>query len=69
MIYSKAQLLGEAESLEEAEELAELYGITLVDYKNGLARFYTEEDPREVILRGRDNDWPKLVLNRVNNLY
>lgn len=67
-IYAEAQLLGEAESREKAEELAELYGITLVEYKNRLARFHTDEDPREVIRRGKDNGWPELVLNRVTPL-
>lgn len=66
--YAEAQLLGEAETREEAEELAELYGITLVDYKNGLGRFHTEEDPRDVIRRGKENGWPELVLNRVTSL-
>lgn len=64
----EVQLLGEAESREDAEELAKLYGITLVDYKNGLGRFHTEEDPREVIRRGKDNGWPELVLNRATSL-
>ena len=67
-IYAEAQLLGEAGSRKDAEELAELYGITLVEYKNGVARFHTEEDPREVIRRGKDNGWPELVLNRISHL-
>ena len=67
-LYAEAQLLGEAGSREEAEELAEMYGITLVEYKNGLARFHTEEDPRDVIRRGKDNGWSELVLNRVTHL-
>ena len=68
-IYGEAQLLGDAEDQEAAEKLAELYGITLVKYKNGLARFRTEEDPRDVIRRGKDNGWPELVLNRTNSLF
>jgi len=67
-VYAKAQLLCGTDTLEDAEELAELYGITLVGYKNGLARFHTEEDPRDVIRRGKDNGWPELVLNRVIHL-
>ena len=59
------QLLCSVESREEAETLAECYGITLVSYSNGLAVFYTEEDPRDVIQRGRDNGWPELSRNVV----
>lgn len=62
------QLLCRAESLEEAESLAELYGITLVSFNDGLAVFYTEEDPRDVIQRGRDNGWPELSRNVVRYL-
>ena len=67
-INEKAQLLCAAESREAAEELAELYGIVLVDYGNGYACFFTEEDPNEVILRGKAQGWPVLSLNRKTTL-
>lgn len=63
------QLKGRAETQAEAEEIAALYGIQLVDYQNGLALFYTEEDPKTVIARGEENGWPQLSLNRVMQLY
>lgn len=62
------ELLRSVESLEEAERLAECYGITLVEYIDGLAVFTTEEDPRDVIQRGRDNGWPELSRNSVRKL-
>jgi hypothetical protein len=62
------ELLRSVDSLEEAERLAECYGITLVDYIDGLAVFTTEEDPRDVIQRGRDNGWPELSRNSVQKL-
>ena len=65
-VSPEAQLLAKTETEAEAEELAELYGITLVKYRNGLARFHTEEDPRAVIRRGQENGWPELTLNRVS---
>ena len=65
-VSPEAQLLCKAETEAEAEELAELYGITLVGFRNGLARFHTEEDPRAVIRRGAENGWPELTLNRVS---
>lgn len=62
------ELLRSVESLEEAECLAECYGITLVEYIDGLAVFTTEEDPRDVIQRGRDNGWPELSRNSMSFL-
>lgn len=58
-------LMAEVESREEAEEIAELYGITLVRYDTRLATFYTQEDPLEVIRRGEEQGWPQLSLNTV----
>ncbi len=67
-VDEKAQLLCAAESREAAEDLAELYGIILVDYQNGYACFFTEEDPDAVILRGKSQGWPVLSLNRKTSL-
>lgn len=59
----EAPLLGSAETQKEAEEIGTLYGITLVKFSHGTALYQTEEDPREVIRRGRENGWPELSLN------
>ena len=56
------------ESEEKAEEIAELYGIELVDWNHGTAVFHTEDDPKEVIQYGIDNDLPLLELNRKRKL-
>ena len=66
-VSDRGQLMAGAESRQEAEELARLYGITLVDYQHQVALFFTEEDPGEVIQRGKDNGWPELSLNRMNH--
>lgn len=63
-VSESAPLMAEAESQEAAEELAELYGITLVEFRSGLATFFTEEEPKEVIRRGQEKGWPELTLNR-----
>ena len=63
-ISENTPLMAEAESLEEAQALAGLYGITLVEFELGLATFATEEDPKAVIRRGQENNWPELTLNR-----
>ena len=62
------QLLCAVESREAAEALAEQYGIVLVEYEDGLACFYTEEDPQSVISRGKEADFPELSLNRILEL-
>ena len=67
-VSEEGQLMGFAESQEDAEALAELYGITLVEYQNGLALFHTDEDPKEVIRRGQEKGWQELSLNRVQKL-
>lgn len=61
----EAPLLAAVESQEEAEELAELYGITLLSVDYGIATFYTEEDPYEVIQRGEKNGWTPLDINEI----
>lgn len=65
LVSDEGQLIAKAESQEEAQAIAELYGITLVEFKRNLALFYTEEDPRAVIQRGQENGWPELTLNHV----
>ena len=63
-LYSEeTPLIGVAESWEEAEKIAELYGITLVNFSHNTALYYTDEDPRAVIRRGQENGWPELTLN------
>ena len=62
--YSQEEpLMATVSSREEAEELAALYGITLVKCGTRIATFYTEEDPGDVIARGKANGWPELTLN------
>lgn len=66
--YSQEQpLMAEVESEEEAKELAELYGITLVEVNHRIATFYTEEDLQAVIQRGEKNGWKPLEINYIQN--
>lgn len=62
-VSEEGQLIALAETQEEAQQIAKLYHIELVDFSFGVALFHTEEDPREVIQRGIDNHWPELALN------
>ena len=68
--YDKeAPLMCIVESQEEAEAIAEQYGITLLECNHGVAVFYTEENPNEVIRRGMEQGWPELSLNQIRQSY
>ena len=62
-VRADGQLIASAETREEAQAIADQYGITLVDWGYGGAKFYTVEDPREVIRRGQEKGWPELYPN------
>ena len=53
---------------EEAEEIAEQYGIILVSYENGIAVYQTEEDPYDVIARGQENGYHELSVNYIRRV-
>ena len=62
------ELFSLAESEEEAERIAALYGVELVDFSFGVAVFHTEEDPIAVVRRGAGQDWPPMSVNRIETL-
>lgn len=61
------QLFCLAEDQAQAEKVAALYGISLVEFGAGMAVFYTEEDPGTVIEKGLANGWPELSLNSIDS--
>ncbi len=62
------ELFAHADSLEDAKEIADLYGIELVDYQYGYATFHTEERVADVIKRGGTNGWPTLEINHTGGV-
>ena len=64
-MYEEGTLLAMVESEEQAEEIAELYGITLVRIDDSLAKFSTDKDLNELIELGRKNGWPPLQPNYI----
>ena len=54
---------------EEAEEIAELYGIELSSYSYGVATYTTDKNPQELIELGVENDYPALTPNYEQELY
>lgn len=65
----QGNLLGLADDEQQAAEIAELYGITLTGFAEGVATFHTDEPPQTVIARGKQNGWPTLSENRPAHLF
>ena len=63
------QLMALTDTEKAAEEIAGQYGITLVSWQDGLALFFTEEDPETVVRRGVKNGWPELSVNYLRDLF
>lgn len=57
------QLTALADSLEEAQEIADLYGIELEKYSYGVATYYTDKDISELINMGMEKGYPTLAPN------
>lgn len=63
------QLTALADDLEEAQEIAELYGIELDSYSYGVASYRTDKDVTELINFGLENDYPTLAPNYTSELH
>ncbi|MCR5651545.1 MAG: hypothetical protein K6F86_10225 [Lachnospiraceae bacterium] len=57
------ELFASCKDEKEAQDIAEKYGIELVEFSLGVATFHTDEDPLSVINRGKKNGWPVLSIN------
>ena len=57
------------DDLEEAEEIADLYGIELDSYSYGVAVYVTDRDVQELISLGEENDYPTLAPNHKEKLH
>lgn len=65
----KPLLYCRVESREEAEEIADLYGLELLSSEGSYVTFWTDSDPNEVIRLGQEKGWPPLSLNRAMQLH
>ena len=63
--YIEGELIGSAETYEEAEKIADMYGISLINYSYGVALYRTKGDDTvdEIIKLGKDNGYPELTPN------
>ena len=66
---AEPQLMALTDTRAAAEDIARQYGITLVSWQDGLALFFTEEDPEAVVRRGAKNGWPELSVNYQRELF
>ena len=62
------ELLCLADTEEEAQEIADMYGIELVEFGYGVATFHAE-NPQAVIQMGKEKGYPELSLNSNMELY
>ena len=62
-VIAEEELMALVETEEEAQSIAEQYGIEFVSYSDGVAVYKAEEDPAVVIARGEENGYPPLYLN------
>ena len=59
----KVSMIALADTKEEAQKIAELYGIELVNYSYGVAEYETTKDPQELIALGEKKNYPALSTN------
>ncbi|NLG03608.1 MAG: hypothetical protein GX567_07265 [Clostridia bacterium] len=67
-MIAQDSLMALVDTQEEAEEIASLYGITLTEFKQGVATYYTYDDPYEVVKRGETNGYPPISINYLNSI-
>lgn len=60
---SATELVALADTREEAEKIAELYGIELNTYSYGVATYTTDKNLQELIDLGVENNYPALTPN------
>lgn len=65
----KTKLTALAEDLEEAEKIADLYGIELDSYSYGVAVYLTDKDVQELMSMGEENEYPALAPSHKDKLH
>ena len=70
MEYSEEEpLFALVETQDAAEKIASDYGIELVDFSYGVATYYTDKDPSELINWGKEQGLAPLEINYTSHLY
>lgn len=63
------ELVGLANTREEAEEIAGDYGITLLSYSENVAVFQTDKTYEEILETGKNKGLVELSINHENTVY
>lgn len=66
---STTEMVALVDTESEAQEIAELYEIELLNFSNGVAVYTTDRDPYELIALGNEKGYPTLSINRELHLY
>lgn len=66
---STNELIALADTREEAEEIAKLYGIELSTYSYGVATYTTDKNVTELMQLGEEKGYPELSLNHKQELF
>lgn len=66
---STTEMVALVDTESEAQEIAELYQIELLNFSNGVAVYTTDRDPYELIALGNEKGYPTLSINRELHLY
>lgn len=62
----ETELIALAQDQEEAEEIAELYGIELLSFSDGVAVFTTDKELQDLMETGDINGYPTLTVNNAH---
>lgn len=63
IVGEKVSMIALADTKEEAERIAGLYEIELVNFSYGVAEYETTKNPQELIALGEKNNYPALSTN------
>lgn len=63
------ELMCLADSQEEAEDIAQAYGIELVSFDMGVAVFKSDKPYSELITYGEENDLKRLSINHIQEIF
>lgn len=58
------KVIATAENENEAREIAELYGIELIDYSYKVAVYLTDKNPVELVKWGKEKGYPSIAVNQ-----
>lgn len=68
-LEEKIQMIANAETREVAEEIAALYGITLLNYEYKVATYETDKNPHQLIKMGQEKGYPVIEINYHMSLF